>query len=297
MEMAVGNNLHDSLSKNGYVIIPSFLDPESVQHLRKTARSTIKFAQDGKWPHLRTMPRQFPPWSSDPSAGIWGIQHLLHPDLPDSDVYASSYFNDTVIDAVKQIIQCPEDELVMELYNMLVGTEKDFELRWHRDDIPATASVKEEEARLCGDHDESRSYSHAQWNIPLYEDSCLVVVPGSHRRARTESERAADPYQSVLDGMKVVELKAGDAVFYDHNILHRGVYPGGKPRATLHGSIGKTGTDRARVILQHGVGDWIRRRSFSGLGDLSGRAESMKRRLVDVDDAREGKDIGFSLDH
>ena len=28
-----------------------------------------------------------------------------------------------------------------------------------------------------------------QWNAALYEDACLLVVPGSHRRARTAEER------------------------------------------------------------------------------------------------------------
>lgn len=294
--MAASTSLHDRLSKEGFVVISSLLDKEALEQLRTAAQFTIDLAESGGWPHLRTIPRQFPPWSSDPSAGIWGIQHLLHPDLPNGDVYAQSYFNDELIHLVQQIIQCSEDELVMELYNMLVGTRDDFELCWHRDDVPATASVAEEEARLCKDAEQARSYSHAQWNVPLYDDSCLVVIPGSHRRARTVAERDADPYEPVLDGMKVVELKAGDAVFYDHNILHRGVYPGGRPRATLHGSIGRVGTHRARVILQHGVGEWIRKRSFSELGQMSDRAEAMKRRLVDLDEARDGHDVGFSHD-
>ena len=28
-----------------------------------------------------------------------------------------------------------------------------------------------------------------QWNAALYDDECLLVVPGSHRRARTENEK------------------------------------------------------------------------------------------------------------
>ena len=188
---------------------------------------------------------------------------------------------------------------MMELYNMLIGTPRDFELRWHRDDIPDTATVAEEEALLCLDHDkQKRNYTHAQWNIALYDDDCLVVVLGSHRRARTNIERDAVPYAPDLPGMKVVKLKAGSAVFYDHNILHRGVYAGEKERATLHGSMGKFGAEkeRARVILQHGVGEWIRRCDFSNLTQQhSARAERMRKKLIAIDDAREGKEVGFSL--
>jgi hypothetical protein len=28
-----------------------------------------------------------------------------------------------------------------------------------------------------------------QWNAALYDDACLIVVPGSHRRARTPDEK------------------------------------------------------------------------------------------------------------
>lgn len=28
-----------------------------------------------------------------------------------------------------------------------------------------------------------------QWNAALYDDECLIVIPGSHRRPRTEDER------------------------------------------------------------------------------------------------------------
>ena len=295
--MAPTSDLHEILSRDGFVIIPDFLSATSLETLRSAAENANKLALDGKWPFLRTMPKQFPPWSSDPSNGIWGIQHIMHPDLPGHEVFAANYFSDELITVVTQIMECTEDQLIMELYNMLIGTMQDFELRWHRDDIPDTATVAEEEARLCRDRDQMRHYAHAQWNIALYDDECLVVVPGSHRRARTEVERAATPKVPELPGMTVVKLKAGSAVFYDHNILHRGVYPGKKRRATLHGTVGMLGTEmeRARVILQHGVGNWVRRSDFSGLKQNAARAEMMRKKLVAMDDAREGKDVGFSL--
>ena len=101
----------------------------------------------------------------------------------------------------------------MELYNLLVRPDADFELRWHRDDIPADASADQEMARLA------EPGFHAQWNLALYDDASLVVVPGSHLRARTEAERNADPFSKFMPGQKVVQMKAGDVVFYNNNIL------------------------------------------------------------------------------
>lgn len=128
------------------------------------------------------------------------------------------------------------------------------------------------------------------------------MVPGSHRRARTEIERNAAPYEPSLPGQLVVELQPGDAVFYDSNILHRGVYKakpegGEETRLTLHGSVGLKGSEserdkkvRATAVLQHGVGAWIGREDAAfGLGQ---GAENMRKNLIAMGT---GEGVGYSL--
>jgi len=173
----------------------------------------------------------------------------------------------------------------MELYNMLVRPDRDFELRWHRDDIQPTATAAEEEAVL------SEPVWHAQWNLALFEDKSLVVVPGTHKRARTDAERKADAYEPKMPGQRVVHLKPGDLMFYNNNILHRGVYDSAVERMTLHGTMGRVGEDpaRARNVLQHGVGSWVEECDFSQLDDsLKRRAEGMRDRLLDMGKANTG---------
>lgn len=210
--------------------------------------------------------------------------------MPSRDVFAASYFNDTIVGTVEQLLDCKEDRLVMELFNLLIRPTRDFVLRWHRDDIPPSASVQEEQRRL-----EEPAW-HAQWNLALYDDESLIVVPGSHKRARTEEERAADPYEKNMPGQLVATLKAGDLIFYDNNILHRGVYDIGKERMTLHGSVGHVagGNARARNVLQHGTREWVERCRFDGLAEsMKERAELMRQRLVEM--ARvDGEGVGFS---
>ncbi|KAL8912460.1 MAG: hypothetical protein Q9171_002553 [Xanthocarpia ochracea] len=268
-----------TIAVQGFVVLPAVLNPTQISCLRSTCDNIRSLAESGEWPHLRTLPKQFPPWSSDPSNGIWGIQHLLHPDMPFQNLFSASYFNDTIIHTVKQLLDCEEDDLVMELYNLLVRPTRDFELRWHRDDIPPSASVEEEEKRL------QEPAWHAQWNLALYDDDSLIVVPGSHKRARTGQEREADAYEKDMPGQLVVEVKAGDVVFYDNNILHRGVYDSNKARATLHGSIGHVagGNARARNVLQHGTAKWVERCRFDELEEvMRHRAEMMRRKLVNM---------------
>lgn len=285
-----------ALIKSGYVIIPALLPQNDLQPIREAAQRTTDLARAGKWPHIRTLPRQFPPWSpSTPSAplkdGIWGVQGLLNPDLPDHEIFTKNYFSSEILDIVKELLQCKDDDLVMELFNLLVRPDTDFQLRWHRDDIPPSATPEEELARL------SEPAWHAQWNLALYDDESLIVVPGSHARARTHEERATEEY-GVMPAEVTVRLAAGDVVFYDNNILHRGVYSHEVERETLHGSVGHVAGSaaRARNVLQHGVGEWVEGCDFECLGVWGERerkrAEGMRRRLVGM--GRES--VGFSLE-
>ncbi|KAH7406987.1 hypothetical protein DE146DRAFT_415716 [Phaeosphaeria sp. MPI-PUGE-AT-0046c] len=278
-----------ALDRDGFVVLPASLFPSfDLPTLRAAASRLTSAARAGTWPYIRTLPKQFPPWPQDPSNGIWGVQHLLHPSNSDHLVFARSYFDAELLRYVGALIGCEQDDLTMELYNMLVRPDHAFELRWHRDDIPASASSEEELEHL------QRPSNHAQWNLALYDDASLVLVPGSHRRARTDGERNAAPYETEIQGQVVVELKAGEVAFYNNNILHRGVYDPRKERMTLHGSIGSKGAgrQRARNVLQHGVGEWAEKWD---LGDEEGewveRARGMRERLVAL--GRESGDVGY----
>ncbi|KAH7066898.1 hypothetical protein BKA63DRAFT_130383 [Paraphoma chrysanthemicola] len=279
-----------ALERDGFVVLSASLFPSfDLENLRAASSRIASAARSGKWPYIRTLPKQFPPWPQDPSKGIWGVQHLLHPSNPDHLVFAKSYFDEELLRYVAALIECEQDDLTMELYNMLVRPDHDFALRWHRDDIPATATAEEELERL------RKPGWHAQWNLPLYDDSSLVLVPGSHKRARTDEERNADPYEPSLPGQITVQLKAGEVAFYNNNILHRGVYNCERERMTLHGSIGTkaAGTQRARNVLQHGVGDWAKEWDLSQCQgeEWVERAQGMRERLVAL--GKESGNVGF----
>ncbi|KAK3332168.1 hypothetical protein B0T19DRAFT_456738 [Cercophora scortea] len=299
-------SLSTLLKKDGFIIIPSLLTPSELTTLRAAASKLTALSRAGAWPHIRTVGKQFPPWPSSPSpSGIWGIQHLLHPSLPlpqaDRQAFQNLYFSPRILSIASQLLLAPapgtedngkEDVLVMELCNMLVRPSTPFALRWHRDDIPWSASAVDEEARL----DITKPIHHTQWNLALYDDDSLIVVPGSHARARTQAERSADPFADDMPGQIKVQLTAGDVAFYDNNILHRGVYDSAKERMTLHGSVGHVdgSRERARNVLQHGVGEWVEQCDFGGLEEgVRERAEGMRERLVRM--GRENGDVGFSL--
>ncbi|KXH37046.1 phytanoyl-CoA dioxygenase [Colletotrichum simmondsii] len=275
------SSLLDRLNRDGFVVIPSILTETQLKDLRSATQNATELARAGKWPNVRTLPKQFPPWPvatpEAPPDGIWGVQGMMHPDMPNNAAFIKTYFSDAVIEPTKQLLQCTDDDLVMELFNLLIRPDEDFELRWHRDDIPATATAEEELDRL-----NKPAYS-AQWNLALYDDNSLIVVPGSHTRARTDIERNADPCEKEIPKQLFVELRAGDIVFYNNNILHRGAYVANKERMTLHGSAGHVNgsTLRARNVLQHGLKGWVDKVDLGVLDEKErARAENMRRMLV-----------------
>jgi hypothetical protein len=302
--------LLDALQRDGFIRVPSLLSHLQLSTLRIAAETIILLARKGEWPHVRTVPKQFPPWPTKPpdekDGSIWGVQHLLHPSMPARNAFAELYFSDALLDIVKELVgqkdgDDSDDALVMELFNLLVSPtgKRDFELCWHRDDIRPDLEPEEEQRQLDEKSPRGRQL-HAQYNIALYEDSSLIVVPGSHRRVRTQAEREAEPYTPDLPGQVAVTLHAGDALFYNSNILHRGVYTGidaetETGRMTLHGSVGLAGHGkrRARQVLQHGVGAWIGTAQFQLGGKVGDRAEAMRKRLVAMG---KGDDVGFSLE-
>ena len=290
--MAV-TSLLDRLNEDGYVLIPKVLTDEQLEKLRNASKEAIELAHAGKWDDVRTLPKQFPPWNvkeNPVTEGIWGVQSVMHPDMPNHDEFIKFYFSDAIVQPTKELLQCSDDDLVMELFNLLIRPDRDFELRWHRDDIPATATSEQELERL------NKAAFSAQWNLALYDDASLIVVPKSHRRARTETERAADPYEKTLPDMLAVKMQPGDVVFYNNNILHRGVYDSSIERMTLHGSVGhRDGAQiRARNVLQHGMRNWLDRLNLDTLkGGEKKRAEHMRENLVKI--GKDVGDVGYSL--
>ncbi|KAF7905511.1 uncharacterized protein EAF01_006032 [Botrytis porri] len=290
------SKLLESLEQDGFVLIPSLLSQAEVDSLRVEAKKTVDLARSGLWPYVRTLPKQFPPWNigegeSPAKDGIWGVQSIMNPKLATSSSFIKIYFSDKMLGVVKELLRCDNEDLVMELFNLLIRPDRDFELRWHRDDIPSSATAEEELARLA------EPAWHAQWNMALYDDASLIVVPKSHKRARTAAERDMNEYETGVQGEIRVEMKAGDVVFYDNNILHRGKYESGKERATLHGSVGhRNGKGvRARNVLQHGLREWVGDINLSVLNEEEKkRAEGMRKRLLSM--AEESGEVGYSLD-
>lgn len=144
-------------------ILPSALSEDEIGTLRAAVEKLTERARKGHWPWVRTVGEQFPPWSiqqeteADHDVPIWGVQHLLHPDLPEvvKCVFAEVYFGDAVVESVLETLgldqQEGQDRVVMDFFNLLVAPPSGFALRWHRDALDWSQGLTaEEEAQVFG---------------------------------------------------------------------------------------------------------------------------------------------------
>ena len=90
--------------------------------------------------------------------------------------------------------------------------------RWHRD----AGGPRQAPLRGLQEDMLANAPGYVQWNIPLYDDDVLWVVPGSHRRANTAAEdrQLAENPRAPLPGGVPVQLQAGDGVVFSSLILH-----------------------------------------------------------------------------
>lgn len=75
----------------------------------------------------------------------------------------------------------------LELFNLLIEpSQHAFALAWHRDDIKPNVDQEEESKRLKAPD------NGVQWNVALEDDDCLFVIPGTHKRLRSQEEIKAN---------------------------------------------------------------------------------------------------------
>ena len=98
--------------EQGYVIVPGLIPTEFDAPLREATERVISKTRSGKWPHRRTVGKQFPPFdNNDPDS--WGVQHLMHPDLGEP-IFAEWYTSEPLIRTICRLLgDCDENELQM----------------------------------------------------------------------------------------------------------------------------------------------------------------------------------------
>ena len=101
----------ESFERDGFVIIDDLISPDLFEELKAACDRVVAKTRSGAWPHRRVVGKQFPPYDSD-NPDSWGVQHVMHPDLGEP-VFAKWYASDELTGAVRELLQCDENNLQM----------------------------------------------------------------------------------------------------------------------------------------------------------------------------------------
>jgi ectoine hydroxylase-related dioxygenase (phytanoyl-CoA dioxygenase family) len=159
--------------------------------------------------------------------------HLL--TKPGTESIHHAFHHPVILQAVENIIG---SDLIVNNASILaanVGTA--YSLGWHRDIIQIPQPEIEDWL-----FSPERFHNSVQINLPLVDENSLWVVPASHNRPNTAAENEAfagskhyAPIGAEMPGGIPVTLKAGQAVLYNNNLIHRGYTEKMTlPRRTLH---------------------------------------------------------------
>ena len=192
------------LKESGFTIIRGMIPPDELQRLRKSVERMIERV----------------PESSPTNRLI--MTEWVEAETADAVEFC---FDERTLGYTRRLMDVPS---VAALGMFLLSTSG---TGWHRDIIPmdmAPLDGLQEDSKLNGP-------PYLQWNVPLYDDSFLHFIPGSHLRRNNAEERKIERRMGVvpLPGAITVDLKAGDAVVYNNNCLHSAEPNGELTRRTL----------------------------------------------------------------
>ncbi len=212
---------------DGYIVLRNVIPPALLPQLRASFEALVE-RQKAIWEEERrrdNLPGSV--WETAPQPRLFFNNNV---DEATADTVAFCLHENT-LGVSNQLMRGPEVGLHA-LMLMCSPVRDHGPARWHRDTGPDT------DAPLQGLHYDmmENGPGYVQWNIPLYDDDVLWVVPGSHRRANTEAEnlQLEKDDRAPLPGGIPVKLRAGDGVVYTNFILHWGSNYSSKLRRTIH---------------------------------------------------------------
>lgn len=149
-----------------------------------------------------------------------------------------------------------DDAAVADMMLMCSAQEEHGPAHWHRDFYPPRCAPLDS---YKGDL-EKHGPRYVQWNLALYDDDILWVIPGTHTAAASSAQDAALRANGVgagrgdcavpIKGGIQVQLRAGDGVAYcSPAILHWGSNYSPKLRRTIHGGFSVGGYNSELFFL------------------------------------------------
>lgn len=222
-----GTERADQYREQGYFIAGDAVEPRLLEELAAAALRVVERVRSGEVVDdddgIRT---------GGPGAEPAFVSGLMAPEFGEP-VFAEYLGSEEVARCVRPLLG---DELRLGWVH-LCAIAGDYRGGWHRDvgGQDRDAGYEEEMAILA------RYRKHmVKWHMALVDDPCLWIVPGSHRRFRTDEEKECllNGGQGELPGGLQIVLEKGQTIFWNGNTIHRGRKPDGmKERSTLMGAL------------------------------------------------------------
>lgn len=213
--------------EDGYIILRNVIPPADLDKMRSGVETLVD-RQRAIWARDRK--------PNEPAGGQWDLtaqpRVILNQVVDTETAYVIDFFTgDNTLGVAQQLTKGPEMAPIV-MWVMCSPVRDHGPANWHRDLGPhKEPPLRGLEADLL-----ENGPGFVQWNVPLYDDDVLWVVPRSHRRINTDQEDRellANNRAPLSSGMPV-RLRAGDGVVYINALLHWGSNYSTKLRRTLH---------------------------------------------------------------
>ena len=237
--------LREQLVRDGYLIVRDMIEPDELPALRESIEVMVEIQKAASARDRKPDEPEGGYWMDAPQPRIG-----FEPEMTDPRIARPMEFvlGEKTLEFSRRLLNAPEAlPSFFSIFQALCNAEnREFgPADWHRDLMPARFPPTD---GLQEDVGANGPY-HLQWNIALYDDPVLWVVPGSHARRNTPEEDAhakAHP-DKPLPGAVCADLKAGDGVVYAHMIIHWGSFYGTRRRRTIHTGYRPYGGDTYRA--------------------------------------------------
>ena len=252
----------EHLLRHGFVVIRGLLTQGYLENLRTLTEALVEQHKELLGVHGEHRPGCFAGTMSpyvEPMAAAVGSETAPWVELwssPRSPLHALSSrllgVHDAALASMEALCQDPPHNAGHTLAGGRLSDAPSAPGLWHRDFYPSRCAPLESWA---ADAAENGGPTYIQWNIPLYDDDVLQVVPNSHFCAADPEQDASlrsnglgssgrGAFAGMLPRAIPVALKAGDGVAYINQLIHRASHYRGNSspdeyghshRRTLHG--------------------------------------------------------------
>ena len=217
--------------EEGFAVFREVVPPDELDELRAASELLLDRRRE-IWARERG--------AEDPPGGQWEISRQPRlmiaetPEVVDEETasFVEFWLHDNSHGVSSRLLDMPHAACT-EMMMMCSPVKDHGPAMWHRDIHPFDTAPLQGYAEDILEN----GPRYIQWNIALYDDDVLWVVPGSHVRFATEDEQAQLNTDRTVPLPNAVQthLKAGDGVVYITPIFHWGSNYSTRLRRTLHG--------------------------------------------------------------